>query len=225
MSHASFWNLRYPESRRKNAEWVLEDMDTEIIKCPRTDGHQRGGKRLTDLSVTLRGGKNDDFVWTWLSDCLIQDHVLKLFQKNGFTGFEVKPVKAKFRRKSELPVPKLWELIVTGWAGMAPPESGIKLVERCEGCGHTVYSGCSNPNALIKESQWDGSDFFMVWPLPRFIFVTDRVVQTISNNNLTGVVLRQQKELGISDGYSPGRLSYWMPKKRAHELGAPLGIE
>ena len=108
---------------------------------------------------------------------------------------------------------------------MASAESGIGLLKRCEGCGHTVYTGSDNPGRLIDVCQWDGSDVFIVWPLPKFIFVTDGVAQVIRDNRLTGVVLRQPRDLDLSGGFSPGRLSYWMPADRARELGAALGID
>ena len=170
-----------------------------------SDGPQR---RLTGRTV-------QDFVWTWQSECLVQDDVLKLFKASGLTGYEVKPVKARFNRASERECPRLWEIIVTGWAGLASAESGIKLVERCNACGDLGYSGCNDPERLIDVSRWDGSDFFMVWPLPKYTFVTDRVAQIIRDNRLTGAILKQPRELDLSGGFGPGRLSYWMPQERA----------
>ena len=217
MSEMQFWNLHGPNSTAKLAEWAHDEMELEQVICPADEGHRRGGRRLTDLSVTLPGGAVQDFVWTWYSECLLQDHVLELFRSNGFTGFEVKPVKAEFKRATDRKPPRLWEMVVTGWGGFAPPESGFRVIRHCEACGHTVYSGCTNPDKIIDASQWDGSDFFIVWPLPRYIFVTSRVVQAIRDNRLMGVVLRTPGELEI-DGASPGRLSYWMPEERARQL-------
>ena len=64
----------------------------------------------------------------------------------------------------------------------------------------------------------------MVWPLPRFIFITDRVRQLIEAHGLTGCRFVMPEELADMDGFGPGRLSYWMPEKRARNLGEPLGI-
>lgn len=225
MSGIQFWRLNSPGSTSKLAEWIHDEMELEQIICPINKGHQRGGKRLTDLSVTLPSGTVQDFVWTWQNECLLQDHVLELLQANGLTGFEVKPVKAKFRYALNRKPPRMWELVVTGWAGMASPESGIRLVERCDGCGHIRYSGCTDPGKIVDLSQWNGNDFFIVWPLPKFIFVTDRLVRVIRDNRLTGVNLMLPNTLDLSSGFSPGRLSYWMPEQRAHEIGEALGIE
>lgn len=227
MAENSFWNLRKSDGTARLAEWVPGKINTEIVRCPNRDGHQRGGKRLSNLSVGLRGKGVQDFVWTWLSDCLIQDHVLELFRKSGFTGFDVKPVMARFKRGSECDPPRLWELAVTGWGGMASRDSGIKLTEECLACGLLRYSRCVNPAKIIDVSQWDGSDFFMVWPMPKFIFVSDRVAKSIRENGFTGAFLVRPADLafGMSPGFGPGRLSDWMAEGRARELGRPLGIE
>ena len=65
---------------------------------------------------------------------------------------------------------------------MAAAESGIRLVERCQTCGYLTYSACNNTEQIIDVTEWDGSDFFIVWPLPKCIFITDRVAQTIVSN-------------------------------------------
>ncbi len=95
----------------------------------------------------------------------------------------------------------------------------------CPDCGLLVYSSFTNPSELIDTSLWDGSDVFMVWPLPKFIFVSERVAQLVRNHHLTGVVLQRPEELQATSGtLSPGRLSYRMPEARARELGGHLGI-
>jgi hypothetical protein len=110
------------------------------------------------------------------------------------------------------------------------PDSGIRLDDSgsCKSCGLLHYTEITDAEQLIDQSRWDGSDFFMVWPLPRFVFVTKRVANVIRDHHLTGVRIQPVSELKPSPhvipGYSPGRLSYWMPEKRARELGEPLGI-
>jgi hypothetical protein len=225
----TFFNLDSPDSTRKLATWVDDEIDTEQIICPINGGHMRGGKRLTDLSVELPNLPVDDIVWTWYSECLVQDRVLELCRKHNLTGFMVKPVKAQFKRNARKhPMPRLWELVVTGWAGMAPPESGIRLKYSCSACGDLEYTCFNNPTALIKESQWDGSDFIMVWPMPGFIFITDRVANVFRENRLRGFQLidigKMVCENGGSSGFGPGRLSHYMPEDLARKYGEPLGI-
>ena len=232
MQERNFWRLTGTKSTTYStarlAEWVHGQVKLDSVRCPMKEGHRRGGKRLTDLTVALRGRGVEDFVWTWHSECLIQDHVLDFFHTSGFSGFDVKPVKAKFKRAANDDPPRLWELIVTGWAGMASAESGIKLTEECRGCGLLVYSGWTDSSKLIDVSQWDGSDFFIVWPMPKFIFVTDRVARaTIRDLRFSKRGLfaaPADLRLGMVPFIGPGRLSYRMPEDRARQLGGPLGI-
>lgn len=219
MKNEPFWRITSfdstaSDSTTKLADWTSEVKTDGPIICRYYPDHQRGGARMTNLSIVLPARKVEDFVSTWGSDSLIQDRVLQVFRANNFTGYEIRPAKARFRRGKEVP-PRLHELVITGWAGVAGPESGIRLIEHCEGCGHITYSGASNPNNLINPAQWDGSDFFMVWPLPKYIFVTDRVKRVICENKLTGVFFRSVDSLDLSGGFSPGRLSYYMPEPRA----------
>lgn len=226
MSKQLFWVLSSPESLSKKAEWDHEVMDMEQVICPIDPGHQRGGKRLGDLNVELPSGSVQDFVWTWYSECLIQDHVLATFLNERFSGFEVKPVVAKFKSGAK-GIPVLWELVKTGWSGMARPESGIERTLYCDACKHAKYSGIKDGSQLIDESKWDGCDFFAVWPLPGFIFVTQRVVDCIRDHRLTGVVPKPvdtMSGVGLDSGLGGGRMSYWMPESRAHELGKTAGI-
>lgn len=224
MANNHFWELSKPDSTRKYAEWVDDEIETEQVICPVDPGHRRGGKRLTDLSVLLPRGTVQDLVWTWYSECLIQDHVLNLFRQEGFSGFEVKPAKARFKGSTDKP-PRLWELVVTGWGGLARPESGIHRTRYCETCQSVRYSGIKDASQLIDENTWDGSDFFIVWPMPLFILISYRVADCIRDHRLSGVVLKPTEELRtVNDTIGGGRLSYWMPESRARELGEAAGI-
>lgn len=221
----NLWCLDKPSRARQQAEWG-DEMDLEQILCPLSPGHQRGGKRVNDLKIVLRKYQLDDFIWfDYASECVIQDRVLRLFRENRVSGFEVRPVKSPFEQSGEVPS-ALWELVVTGWASMAKRESGIQLDKSasCLECGYLRYTGLRNPEELIDRDQWDGSDFFMVWPLPRYVFVTERIVSLIRQHNVSGVHPRPVSELRKTDGFSPGRLHYYMPEDRARRLGEPLGI-
>lgn len=223
-----FWHLDKIDRRSRRADWD-DGMDLEAIICSANPGHQRGGKRTTDLRVVLPGKEVEDFVWIgYGGECIIQDRVRLLFHEEGITGFEVKPVKARFEHNNRT-LPVLWELVVTGWAGVAPPESGITLDKEnsCSVCGYLNYTSASDYSKLIRPDQWDGSDIFIVWPLPRFIFVTDRVRKLIEARKMTGCSFLAPKDIPYSrydSGFSPGRLSYYMPEERARVLGEPLGI-
>jgi hypothetical protein len=91
------------------------------------------------------------------------------------------------------------------------------------------YTHWTHGSKLVDELAWDGSDFFMVWPLPKFIFAADRVRSFITKQELKGVTLEPVSEMKPSPfggpGLSPGRLSDYFPKERAKEVGHPLGID
>jgi len=188
-----------PEWERiyRRAEWA-DSVKLESIICPLYPGHRRAGRRLTDLTIILPSPRVGDFVWTWYSDCLITDWVLELFQRAGFTGFEVRPVtveRVKRLGKEGLEdIPRLWELVVTGRGGDARPESGIRVIYRCEACGLVEYSSYRN-GILVDEDQWDGSDFFTVNGYPKFILVTERVKDLIIAHRLTNCALIPAEKL------------------------------
>jgi hypothetical protein len=168
----------------------------------------------------------DDVIWTWNGDCLLRDSVAKLFSRAGVTGYFLRDIEVV---DSELAngALGLHELVVTGWGGQAAPSTGISLDSKrsCPACQLLVYTGLTNPENLFDPQQWDGSDIFMIWPLPRFIFVSDRLARLLRSNEVTGIQLTPVEQIPTtSASLSPGRLSYWMPADRANALGASLDI-
>jgi len=223
-----FWHLDIPPDDRLRASYH-DSVDFATITCPVNPLHQRAGARLSDLSVELPR-RIGNFVWTWYHDLLVDERVLQVFERARVTGFITRPIHVQRPSVALGSHGQLRELVVTGWAGLANPASGIHLdtSASCSACGHLVYSRPTNAARIIDEKAWDGSDFFMVWPLPRYLFVTDRVAGLIRSDGLTGAVLHEARELGHRrwpGGFAPGRLSRWMPRERAHELGHGLGIE
>ncbi len=173
------------------AEWS-DVVASRRIVCPVDPGHRRSGDRIGNLTIVLPSPSVGDFVWTWYSECLVTERVLTLFREAGLTGFEAKPVvveKVK-RVKKEQPVtiPRLWELVITGKGGDAHPDSGIRVIYKCDACGLTRYSSYRD-GIIVNEREWDGSDFFTVNGYPKLILVTERVKDLIVANQLTNCVL------------------------------------
>lgn len=210
-----FWRLTRPENA------VLADWDKSVdwegpFTCPITEDHRAAGPRIGILRVVLNSARIDDFVWTHSGECMIRDHVLRAFRHAGFTGFDVARVEiTKMRRRPrakehdtiEEEPPRLWELVVTGWAGEAAPESGIRMTYYCEGCGHTRYSNPRHPEHLLDPAQWDGSDFFLIWPIG-FIFITDRVAQFLRDKRYKGWRVVRPDEIDFAAG-GRGFGGYW----------------
>jgi hypothetical protein len=140
--------------------------------------------------VIVPGRVAPDVIFTWSSECLVQEHVYRLLCDNRITGFWTKPATAKLKRTGESV--DVRELCVSGWGGLASPESGIREIERCAVCGYLRYSSVVNPDKLVDQKNWDGSDFFLVWPLPGFVFVTEKVVNLFSRHKLTGAQFVQK---------------------------------
>jgi hypothetical protein len=197
-------------------------VDLEQIVCPRFPEHRRGGRRIGPLAVELPTTETPDFLWTWQSDCLIRSEVIELLHGDGLGGWQVKRAQAEAPGGAPVAA-EYWELVVTGWGGVAPPESGIRLVERCDYCGFERYTCFSRAPALVDPSHWDGSDFFIVWPLPRFVFLAERAASLIRAHAFSGIRLVPLTDLRCDGvGVNPGRLEWFMPDERARELRALL---
>jgi len=106
--------------------------------------------------------------------------------ESGFTGWEVAPVKAKFASSHKEP-PVLWELLVKGSAGMVSARSGYRVERICPACG-LIEDGAKIEDAtkVIDESEWDGTDFFLIKPISGWIFVTARVVLALRASGFHG---------------------------------------
>jgi hypothetical protein len=146
-----------------------------------------------------------DFVWTHLGECLVQQYVLQVFSDCGFIGYEAIPAKAAFQSWSRKP-PKLWELSVIGSAGLASPDSGLRVLRTCPGCGLADYSPIKDPTRTVDRSKWDGSDFFRIKPVEGWIFVTDRVAQALRKSAFNGWQIKPLRDMKESfDIAVPGR--------------------
>lgn len=226
-----FYNFHYKE----NDAVIKIDQDAivgdEHIPCTiEPDDHPGTGYyRINDLVVILRSAKVRDVSSTWHCNYIITDRVAALFKEQGFTGYKLRHVDVRFPQTNRfhgIIPPVLWELKVTGWGGVAPKASGIKPVTVCPGCCYTHYTSLLYPENLLDELQWDGSDFFFVWPLPKFIFVTERVKDFVRATRLKGVNIIPVEKMKLGkDGFSPGKLRYFMDRERAKKLGGHLGID
>lgn len=218
MSPASaFWLLEVDPAPARRAEWA-EEVELESRTCPIDDGHQRGGRRLTNLSVILPRPPLEDFIQTWKSEVLVQDEVRKALRAKGFTGVRFKPVKGQSVDRTA-PSPRFWELTVCGWGGVAKPQSGIRQDEFCPACLHSHFTPLKDPRKLIDAAQWDGSDFFLIWPMPAYVFVTERVVLYVQQANWSGVHFLPAGKIPRSEiGFSPGLIQDWLPRAVARRV-------
>jgi hypothetical protein len=221
--NAAFWLLRTPHNQKHAT--LADGTRLEPITCPADEGHRRGGRRIGDLRATIEPRGVKDFTWTWQSDILASERLLDTFLKHRVTGYEIRPATISFPKRSTVPPPKLYEVIVTGWGGMAAHAAGLKVKDSCPACGYKEYT-IAKPAQLIDHDSLDGSDLFFVWPLPLYRFASDRLASIIRTENITGVKLIAAADIPFAPGGGacPGRLIDWMPASRAHALGDRLGI-
>jgi hypothetical protein len=214
------WLLRNPLS----SEPIESAWSSKPVICAADPGHRRKGSQRLE-TVTISNWPLEDFVWTWESDLLISERVLQVFAHNRVTGFETRPIEVVWPRPTTETPPRLFELVVTGWGGMASPKSGVRIVEHCPSCRHREYA-VSDPNRIVDPATWDGSDFFMVWPLPRYRFVSDRLAQIIRGSRFSGVELIPATDIpaGRARSLTPGPLTDWMPERRALELAKKFDV-
>ncbi len=223
MTDPQFWVLR---KARAWPAWLDEKkIRVRHIKCPVDSTHNSTCGLIGPLSIVLVSKHVGDFVWTWLSDLLVGERARAFLRENKLSGYRLKEAGVRFRRAEYGPPPRLWEFKATGWAGMASPASGVELVDSCTACGMLDYR-LRNASRVVDPKRWDGSDFFMVWPMPRFIFLSDRAATLLRKAKLKGITVLPANELKLDVRIllTPGRLSHHMPLKRARELGQELGI-
>jgi hypothetical protein len=152
------------------------------------------GEARSDLTIILPSLEIWDFVWTWYSDCIVTESTLSLFKHEGFTGYEARPVTVERiigvsrRRREEVTIPPLWELLIQGKGGDAAPESGIYVIDQSEDSSTPDHSSFRN-GIIVDEDNWDGSDFCTVNGYPKFILVTERVKECIMGHQLTNCAL------------------------------------
>src|SRR5205823_1838317 len=157
--------------------------------CPLKPDHSTQQRWQRPLKVVGPVVAMTDLEWTVYSDIIIRDDIAAALRAARFSGAEYYPVELFTTTESPFGG-RAVELRVFGWGGVAPPESGVRVLDECPHCKRQVFSGYSNPTKLFRIEEWDGSDFFIIWPLPRYVMVTERVRDHIQKAGFTGVRVR-----------------------------------
>jgi len=200
-----------------------------------TGGHARcvtpPGDAYLDAAANVRVSHNkrdEDLIWTWpvRQFVVAHDRFVARMQSEGFSGYSLRPATVRFRDGSLSNEYK--RLLVTGWGGLARPESGVRLAKACPGCLFQSYSPLSDAGELIDRDQWSGEDFFIVWPMQYFIFVTGRLAGFLRSSGLKSFSLhildKETKPLVGDCGFGVGSLGENFPRQLALKYGGPLGI-
>lgn len=240
--NSDFYLLRGPGSDRLLA--VPEDNPSpgggEWTPCKAENAHARSvtqpDDRHLDRTARVRVSHNkrdQDLIWTsppW-PFVVVHDRFVGRIQAEGFSGYSLRPATVRFR--DGFLSHEYKRLLVTGWGGLARPESGVRLTWACPYCLRKVYSPLSDPGELIDWKQWNGEDFFIVWPMPSFVFVTGRLAEFLRSSGLNCFSLHASDNLnnlyntGLpfgASGFSVGSLGNIFPREMALKYGGPLGI-
>ncbi|MEW6103874.1 MAG: hypothetical protein AB1630_08715 [bacterium] len=242
-----FYRLDFDDENYEYAE-EISDSNERVGWCPIYGKvHAPILRKREDviLTIDLPSPNIPDILNTWNSTWIITDETVQLFKSQGFTGYELKPVIINTIKRMRKPreIPKLWHFVTTGFAGMAYPSSYIKALDigGCDFCNKIAFSYCPNKSAsLVDTSQWDGSDFFFIYPVPRLTFITQRVKDFIEENRLTGCKFNTLDEISISyltqplDGEEETGIGFHgscldllllpLPKEKAKAFGKKYGI-
>jgi hypothetical protein len=222
-----YFELEGSPSRHLSATDVVENPN-ELTLCSVTSGwnQHRSSRRVADLKLEVKHNLHDQRIIAALCQGLVMHvSVLEKFERRKITGYRLRPATVRFRDGS---ISRDYsQLMVTGWAGIAPPESGIELIEACGECGYKRYSALKHPEHLIDRSQWSGEDFFMVWPLPNYIMITKRVAGVLAELKVKSYQLKDPRRLkqAYSFGYTVGPLSQFLPEDLAMKYGGTLGLQ
>jgi hypothetical protein len=201
--------------------------EREDLPCPVNPEH-KSSRRIAPLYLEMKHNRRDEKI-IWGFGCAIHDSILEGFAKEGFTGYRLEPATVRFRNGSIST--EYHEFIVTGWAGIASPESGVRELESCPACLRRTYSPVTNFEKVIDWSQWTGEDFFIVWPMTGFKLCTERVAQWLLANQFKSIQLEkgflalERRRARRTHGFVGGRLSLNLPEDLAIKYGRPLGLE
>lgn len=199
-----------------------------MIPCPISRDHWDVDRRISELYLELKHNRRDEQI-IWGAGFAVHERILGEFEKEGFTGYRTKPALVRFRDGATSS--EYHEFIATGWAGMASPDSGVRLISSCTGCHHKEYSAITNYEHIIDWSQWTGDDFFIVWPIGWATLCSERVAQWLTAQKVKsfrlerGFEMRRKVPIISKLGFVTGRLSDYLPEDLAIKYGRPLGLE
>jgi hypothetical protein len=99
--------------------------------------------------------------------------------------------------------------------GWAAPVAGVSLARSCPACGDKDYL-IAEPSRLIDAAAWDGSDLFIVWPLPGYKFASSRLASILRKEKISGVQLISAPKIPVKRGATlgPASITYCMPEDR-----------
>jgi len=180
--------------------------------------------------------RNLDAFSTPRSSLVFTRCVFAALEEAGLTGWLMNPATVSFTDGTvSTDYGELW---IDGFGGVAPPSTGCKLLWRCRGCGLSEYQGGSDFmkraelvrrsgayveakggfdfGAAIEQANWDGSDFFIIWPLMNFPICTDRARNVLEQFRIDKISFKNPREIEPIEFYGDRPIPpYYKPAARA----------
>ena len=231
-----FYKLSYPKYGKCN----LVSNPTRL----RVDGHRHEYLFVDPPVVDVAKGAYGDLIAFDIPQVFCISDKLKLkFEFANVSGVEYMPVtvKPKFPHPNKLQ--QYWQVIALGWGGRIPQpmkDCGIEELERFYETESgerpktierfRTFDGLTNKLPIFDPQQWDGSDFFHVWPILGVTFVTKKVATLLHEANIKHFSLVPISELrlpeinGVACNVRVVPLDCYYPSERAKEIGDPLAF-
>jgi len=206
----------------------VSGMEMEIALCPLNEGqpsqHAMRQRWRRPLKIVAPVQRMTDFEWTVYRDIIIEEDIVDSLKSADFSGVKFQGVELFTTTKTPLGR-RAFELTAVGWGGMARADSGIHVVKECPFCKRRVYSGFKDPERLFSSEEWDGSDFFVIWPMPKYVFITRKVVDYMLKSGYSGVLVKPINKFpkSIAVGYSPGHLDDWFDGQKLAAIKRQFG--
>ena len=217
----------------RNGDGLSVDFGKELSQfrhnpCPVGGKHASRTYRMGELHHYVKHNRRDEHM-IWGLYITIHASVLEKFESEGFTGYRARPAKVTFLDGETSD--EYREFIVTGWAGVVQPESGMRLLDSCTGCLWKDYGPIHDFTRIIDWDQWTKEDFFIVWPLTGHRLCTERAARWLEVSGIRsfslgrGLDLLEKKKNSLNYGIPRGPLSESLPEDLAIKYGRPLGLE
>lgn len=223
-----FYQFESTFAAELSVDFSKEFRQWESTPCPVSREHKSTKHRNGPLRHFVKHNKRDEKI-IWGFEVAVHQSVIEQFDRQGLTGFRTKPATVTFLDGATSD--EYREFIVTGWAGVASPESGVHVVASCPGCKWKNYSAITDFEKVIDWSQWTGEDFFIAWPFSKHRFCTERAADWLRSSGIKSFSIqnpfeREKRRRFVMDaGFPRGPLSEDLPEDLAIKYGSPLGLE
>jgi hypothetical protein len=199
-----------PANRRQESVTYHSSSKLKTVLCDFNPSHAARELWVKPLSIVLNRPPLD-FEFSVYGDILVSEAVRNEFINHSISGVEWREVTVFNTSDIERSDCSVWEMVIVGWGGVASPESGIVEIERCEACGRSVFSGYKLPRRILNLVDWDGTDVFAIWPLPRYVLCVGSVACFLEERSFSGIQVRSLDHLPevVAGTLSPGNPVDW----------------